>query len=99
MKKLLLILSIALVGCSSESIQEENPTLEIQYQYFMELEAECLSGNGTTYEIAERIYKSLYTLEEINDCDSYHTYIPDINGNEREGYLSDLETEDPTYNP
>lgn len=101
MKRLILLLALVSLSCSTDPVsnEPEEEILIVEYDYFMKLEAECLSGNGTEYEITEEIFKSIYNLNEVDDCSTYHTKIPDINNVDREGYLSGLRTQDPEYPP
>lgn len=97
MKYLVLLSALFLSTCSSDPVEEEiTQPEEITFEYFMFLEDVCTSGDDTKYEITEEIYKSIINMHTVPECDVYHT-VPDINGVEREGYLSGLKTTDPDY--
>lgn len=93
MKKVLILLALALFSCSTDEEAKETPTT---YNYQLTLEEVCLSGSGNTYEVTEFMYKNIYNSHKINDCEEYHRLL-DVNEDWREGYLSGMETNDPKY--
>ena len=98
MKKLLFIICLALIGCSTESEPEEPEVVE--YKYFATLIAEC-GGDTNTFkvEIPEYTYES-FTKKDLPNCEQEYMLPKIEDGIVRgwnTGYVLAISTEDPKY--